>query len=57
MSPETPSMQASIKRSATGTGINPPPIADDQDSGRLTLHSVNNSVKHMETSEDLKEMA
>ena len=40
MSPETPTMQSHVKRSSNMTGVNGP---DGTNSGRLTLHSVNNN--------------
>lgn len=53
MSPETPSMEANIKRNCTGVNVQP---MDDQsdDSGRLTLHSVNVSIKNPDPSENMK---
>ena len=53
MSPETPSMEANIKRNCTGVNVG---ALDDQSdsSGRLTLHSVNVSIKNPDPSENMK---
>ena len=53
LSHETPSMSANIKRTCTRVNVEP---LDDQsdDSGRLTLHSVNVSVKNQDPSENMK---
>ena len=48
-------MEAHIKRSCTG--VNDLIKEDGSDSGRLTLHSVNLSIKNPDGSEDMKEMA